>query len=127
MGKFSLWAVDKYRNLRTKCGKPPVSAERIRVCRRLHPREEPEEYLRRLDGDLFALVGGVLLTGFLLCLAALWLRQEPERVAGLKRPDYGEAETAYELEVQKGNETPLSVEVLVGERIYTEEEAEEAL
>lgn len=127
MGKVSLWAVDKYRNLKMKCGKPPVSAERIRICRRLHPREEPEEYLRRLDGGLFALAGGVLLTGCLLCLAVLWLRQQPERVDWLKRPDYGEPETAYELEVQKGKEAPLSVEVLVEERIYTEEEAEEAL
>lgn len=125
MGKTGLWFVDKYRSFRKKCGKPDVSAKRIRRCRQLYPKEEPEEYLRRQDGRLVAEIGIVLLAGIILFAVVRQREEKPEEISFLKRPDYGEGQEYYRLLVQEEDEEPLSIEIPVEDRVYTEEEAKE--
>lgn len=123
MGKAGMWAVDRYRDIRRFCKKASVSAERIRRIRRLCPGEEPEEALRRLDGELVSRVLTVFLTGCFLCGLFLWQGKKEESISALERPDYGEKELVYELEAQKENGDRIPVEVTVPEQTLTEAEA----
>lgn len=117
--------VDRYRQFRKICGKPPVSAGRIRRTRQLYPAEKPEELLRRVDGQKLSGLTAVFLTGSLLCLALLCSGEEQQKVSALERPDYGEKESTYELEVEREDGSRLPMEVTVPEMVLTREEAEE--
>ena len=125
MGKAGCLLVDKYRSFRKKCGKSPVSADRLRKCRQLHPKEEPEEYLRQQDGALLTKIFLIFTAGAVMFFVIRWTEEKPEQVSFLERPGYGEGESYYQMEVQKGTEEYFSVEVPVENRIYTEQEAEE--
>lgn len=125
MGKAGTWVVDKYRNFRKRCGKPPVSPERIRLCRKLYPSEKPEEFLRKQDGRRIGKAGMILLAGGILCMAILWFKEGPEAITVLERPEYGEMETIYQLEVERENGERLPMEVTIPERTVTQEEAKQ--
>ncbi len=127
MGKAGMWAVDRYRDIRKFCKKVPVPAERIRRIRRLYPREEPEEVLRRLDGEQISRVGMFFLAGCFLCGLFLWQGKKEAPISVLKRPDYGEKELVYELEAQRENGDRLPMEVTVPEQMLTEAEAEKRM
>lgn len=127
MGRAGMWLVDRYRNLRRRFGKPPVCARRVWQARRLYPSEDPEAVLRERDGERISRIGMVFLVGSLLCGAVLFAGRGEEPVDLLERPEYGEKETVYELEVEKEDGERLPVEVTVPERTLTREEAEKRM
>ena len=125
MWKTGCFLVDKYRLFRKKCGRPAVSADRIRKCRQLHPKEDPEEWLRRQDGAMVMKILLIFLAGLLLFFLTRRMEEKPEQVSVLKRPEYGSGGTVYGMEVQKGDEEPAEIEVYVDDRAFTEQETQE--
>ncbi len=124
MEKISLLIVDRYRLLRKSCGKPAVPAERIRRCRQLHPASDPERCLREQDGRQITQIGLLIMAGFLLYVGAALIKQPPEPVYDLTRPEGGKGPAVYQMEVQGGKGVRLPVEITVEETVYTEQEME---
>ncbi len=127
MGKIGLWIVDRYRAVRKKCGKPPVSPVRLRRCRQLYPGEEPEQMLRSQDGALISRAILIFAGGAVLWTVFWLTRERPEALVSLERPDYGEEAVYYSLEVLREKGDTVSVEVPVRERACTEAEARERI
>ncbi len=123
MGKISLFLVDKYRNFRRSRGKTAVSAERLHQCRLLYPMEEPEAVTRRQDSRLVSQMGILILTGSFFGVLLCYTGQGNESVSALARPEYGEPEVIYELEVQRGNGERIPVEICLKETDISGEEA----
>ncbi len=121
--KAGIWLVDKYRNFRKRCGKPLISSERVRLCRKLYPSEKPEEFLRNQDGRRIGKAGMIFCAGSILCMVILWVKEGAETVTVLERPEYGEMEAIYQLEVEREGGERLPMEVAVSERAVTQEEA----
>lgn len=121
MGKFSLWLVEKHYKFRKIRGKPPVSAARIHTYRKLYPGENLKELLMRRDARLLSRILWAGVAGVILYLLIIWMQEKPEAVTSLERPEYGNGEKIYEMEVVRGEEH-FPVEVTVGEQNYTEQE-----